>query len=361
MSQPDRDHRTTPTSDDLEAARLLLARLGVDPANLLTYPPEQPTAPTFAEYIPIVASAVTPGTRRTYQPYWDRVVEHWGDRTLDDPSPSELKQLAERIKAIAVIRRNSRGGRSAVELFVSALRCLYNHAVADGLISKDNNPSLKVQKPPRLPSTRHALPDGRLAEINYVASTTGNDPELDSLLLRFHTETAGRRGGALALCTPTDLDPDQCLVRLHEKGNTDRWQPISPTLMAHLMAHAEHRQAPRGGQLFRYRTGKPITSRRYDHLWSRIGHHLPWVAAQQISTHWLRYTTLTWVERNFSYAIARAYAGHVDGHRPTVGTTATYVRAGIREIATALAALTGESHPLALPEDSMSHRPRGLT
>jgi hypothetical protein len=59
----------------------------------------------------------------------------------------------------------------------------------------------------------------------------------------------------------------------------------------------------------RYRDGQPITYRRYDHLWHRIGRQLPWVAAQQISTHWLRHITLTWVERNFSYAIARAYAG----------------------------------------------------
>ena len=81
-----------------------------------------------------------------------------------------------------------------------------------------------------------------------------------------------------------------------------------------------------------------------------MGRYLPCVAAQQVSTHWLRYTTLTWVERNLGYAIARAYAGHADGRGATVGTTATYVRAGIREVATALAALTGEPHPLALPE-----------
>ena len=34
-------------------------------------------------------------------------------------------------------------------------------------------------------------------------------------LLRLHTETACRRGGALAL-RPADLDPDQCLVLLRE-------------------------------------------------------------------------------------------------------------------------------------------------
>jgi hypothetical protein len=38
------------------------------------------------------------------------------------------------------------------------------------------------------PGARRALPDARLAEINHVAATTGNDPTLDTLLLRFHTE-----------------------------------------------------------------------------------------------------------------------------------------------------------------------------
>jgi hypothetical protein len=69
------------------------------------------------------------------------------------------------------------------------------------------------------------------------------------------------------------------------------------------------------------------------------------VATQQISTHWLRHTTLTWVERNFGHAVARAYAGHSgSGHGD--GTTALYTRAGLEEVAAALAALTGESHPL---------------
>jgi hypothetical protein len=80
--------------------------------------------------------------------------------------------------------------------------------------------------------------------------------------------------------------------------------------MAYLRQHAEQRGAPATGQLLRYVDGRPITSRRYDHLWERIGHRLPWVATQQISTHWLRHTTLTWVERTFGYAVARAYAGH---------------------------------------------------
>jgi integrase len=118
-----------------------------------------------------------------------------------------------------------------------------------------------------------------------VAAATGNDPELDSLILRLHTETACRRGGALAL-RPQDLDPEQCLVMLREIGETVRWQPVSPTLMGHLQRHA-----PPEGALLRYHNGKPLTYRRYDHLWQRIGRYLPWVATQGISTHWLRHTT----------------------------------------------------------------------
>ncbi len=125
-----------------------------------------------------------------------------------------------------------------------------------------------------------------------------------------------------------------------------RWQPVSPTLMTHLRQHAQHRHAPRDGQLLRYRAGQPITRRRYDYLWRRIGSHLPWVATQQVSTHWIRHTTLTWVERNFGYAVAHAYAGHTDpGGDPSA--TATYIRATLHEVAAALAALTGEPHPLA--------------
>ena len=72
-----------------------------------------------------------------------------------------------------------------------------------------------------------------------------------------------------------------------------RWQPVSPTLMGRLTEHGRQRHAPPGGQLLRYASGRPITSRRYDHLWTRIGRQLPWVRTQQISTHWIRHTTLT--------------------------------------------------------------------
>jgi integrase/recombinase XerC len=56
------------------------------------------------------------------------------------------------------------------------------------------------------------------------------------------------------------------------------------------------------------------------------------------------------VERHYGYAVARAYAGHNSGH--DIGVTATYVRADLHEVAQALAALTGQAHPLARPDNT---------
>jgi hypothetical protein len=114
--------------------------------------------------------------------------------------------------------------------------------------------------------------------------------------------------------------------------------------MTHLQHHARERHAPPNGRLLRKRNGKPITHRRYDYLCERLSQHLPWVNSQQISAHWLRHTTLTWVERHFGFAVARAYAGHT--HPDNKATTTTYIQAELHEIVHALATLTGEPHPL---------------
>jgi integrase/recombinase XerC len=124
--------------------------------------------------------------------------------------------------------------------------------------------------------------------------------------------------------------------------------------MGRLVQHGRDRHAPAGGQLLRYAGGRPVTSRRHDHQWTRPGRHLPWARTQQVSMHRIRHTTLTWVERTFGYAVARAYAGHTDSGGEA-GATSTYVRASVSEVAAALAALTGEPHP---PSAARSRAPR---
>src|ERR1700722_988676 len=109
----------------IEAALVLLERMGLSPADLTAAPQPRKSVPTFAEYVPVVSAAVTPGTRRAYGSYWNRIIEHRGSRRLDEPAPSEIRQLMTFVKTHVVRRRNDRGGRRAEEHLVAALRCLY--------------------------------------------------------------------------------------------------------------------------------------------------------------------------------------------------------------------------------------------
>ena len=128
----------------VEAALLVLKSMGLSLDDLTAAPSNRPPVPTFAEYVPVVAATLTGSTLRAYSSYWKRTVEQWGERRLDEPTPSEVRQLAAYVKANAVQRRNSRGGSHAAENLISALRCLYNHAVDDGLIDERDNPARKV-------------------------------------------------------------------------------------------------------------------------------------------------------------------------------------------------------------------------
>lgn len=347
-----------PTPAEIEAARLLLAKMGVTADHLLAAPgADQPAAtpdaaplpgsrpmPTLSEWIPVVAKLVARTTAASYGSYWRKAEETWGTRRLDDITASEIRTRRAEVQDTALVRKNSRGGRNAAENFVAAMRCLYRFAEDDNLIDPQHNPARRVTKPRRQRSPRHAITDERLAEVNDTVASTGDDPELDTLILRLHEETACRRAGALNL-RPRDLDHAQCLLRLREKNGTERLQPVSPTLMRHLRAHTDERGTGNPNTaLLRYANGNPVTARRYDYIWTRVRARLDWADRIQLSTHWLRHTTLTWVERNFGIAVAHAYAGHFDRSDTA---TASYVTADITEIAQALAALTGEPHPLA--------------
>lgn len=312
---------------------------------------EAPTVrpvPTFAEFVPMVAGAVPAPSRRVYGTYWRKIVAVWGGRRLDEVTVSDVQGLFEFVKAGVVVRRSGNGGQGAAEHTYNALLCLYRYAMDEELLSVRQNVMLRVAKPKRVRSRRHSLDPDLVATIQEVASTTGNDPGLDALLLRFHIETAARRGGALGLRL-RDLDREQCLVLLREKGMTSRWQPVSPTLMDTLAHHAHQRGArDEDSPVLRYHNGTPLTRKRYETLWGRIGKHVDTVHTQMISTHWLRHTTLTWVERNFRFAVARAFAGHAEPTSNKHGATYTYVKASLAEVATALQAMTGIRHPLAI-------------
>ena len=53
----------------VEAALVLLERMGLTPADLAAVPQHRPEVPAFGEYVPVV-TAVSAGTRRAYGSYW---------------------------------------------------------------------------------------------------------------------------------------------------------------------------------------------------------------------------------------------------------------------------------------------------
>jgi hypothetical protein len=316
----------------LSTARHLLGQLGLDPTALATLGRPAPAIPTFTDYLPRVRAAASPATLHTYNSYWNHIQRRWGARRLDEITATDVEALLRTLIAGAVRRRNHRAGRNTGENFTCAARALYNRAIADGLIDPPPaRPTGRETPPATLHPPRPHRPRTRADLRRHPHQRQRRHPR--------HTATAPAcgdhrppRGGILGLCL-ANLDTELCVLLLREKGGTLRWQPISPSLTRALADHA----ACRGtllptDTLLRYHDGQPPTYRRYDHLWHRLGQNLPWVATQGRSTHWLRHTTLTWVERHFGYGIARAYAGHTDSTGPA---TTTYIKASVQDVATA--------------------------
>ncbi|WP_433634843.1 tyrosine-type recombinase/integrase [Nocardia sp. CA-120079] len=335
---------------DAEVAELLqaISRLGLTVVgkNLTAAGVE---VPTFGEFVPRVSCAAAVLQRESYTTYWRILVVEWGHRRLSEPTPTEILHLMNRHKANAVVRSNWRGGTGAARNFLHAVRCLYRYAEMDSLIAPADNPAAKVPMPRKLESSRHALTPEQVSELGRVASETGNDVELDALIVRLHIETACRREAALKLRLD-ELSAGDCTVLLHHKGGVDAWHPVTPLLMRRLVEHVENRggsSAKAKHRVLRTRSGNPITGRRYDNLHGRFHRYLPWADAKGVTVHWLRHTTLTFVEREFGEAVARRYAAHRDP-----GTTATpiYTKASLVECAQALVAVTGQPHPLARSE-----------
>lgn len=335
--------------ETVAATRLLLAQLGISPEELVAAATGRTAdAPTVAEFYEVVGANAAPGTRGTYGLHWRRLVAALGDRPVTTVRTSDLRTIVTTAKQDATARANSRQGRGAQENCVGALRHFFARVVEDGY--RKDNPAEPIDKPRRQASHRRPLTSKELAELWDVSISTGDDPHLDGLLHRFHLETGARRGGALAL-RRKDIDREQQVILLREKGETERWQPVSLTLVDALLAHADARGATRpDDQALRFKprrgqdVGAPLTRRRYNTLAERWQRNVAWAGRQHVSVHWLRHTAVATVERLAGFGVARRFAGHTD---ESAATTITYLRAADADVAAAVSLMTGEPHPLA--------------
>ena len=102
---------------------------------------------------------------------------------------------------------------------------------------------------------------------------------------------------------------------------------------------AVFRYQPRRGE----HVGAPLTPRRFDTLVRRWNAELSFASHTPVTAHVLRHTAIGLVEIQAGFAVARAFARHVDQR----DVTNTYLQRSIADVAAAVEALTGEDHPLA--------------
>jgi integrase len=325
-------------------ARAVLAEAaarGLDVADLVAAAePAACRVPTVAAFVEIITPTFTTRTAATYRPYWRIAVERFGDRRVDAVDLADLAAVV--ADAVDRARRNrpSSTGRASQETCVAALRALFARAAALGL--RVGNPAAALAKPRRTRSRRRALDDQELAELIGAVRTTSRDPDLDLLVIRFHLESGARRQGALNL-RRRDLDTRRATVWLREKDDSEREQPVSPSLVALLARHLADRTPGNDDDDAVFRTSRgTMSARRYDTIFGRACTALGWSDRTPVSAHVLRHTAITAVGRLAGYPVAQAFAGHTP---PSV--TGRYLHASLADIAAAITTLTGEPHPLA--------------
>lgn len=300
---------------------------------------EKANSPTITEYLPAVEAATTPGAAGTYKTYWKRLDSELGDRQLADVKTSDLQALLKKMEGVQ--RKNQRGGYQMRRSAVQAWRKVWSCAMDDGITT--TNPAKKLAMPARKPVSRRGLSNQEVQQLFDFFASTGNDPELDTLLFRFHLETGARRGGAIAL-QRTSIDMNRRSVLLLEKGGKEREMPVTKVLLEQLLAHNIERGGGQG-TVFRYLNGNPLTTRRYDHAWKRVQENPPFPAATEVSIHWARHTAITNQERLGGEAVAAQFAGH-QPYRSSV--TGLYTTAPTAQVVQTWAQIWDEQdHPLA--------------
>ena len=298
-------------------------------------------------------------TYRTYETHWKRIVASIGNKKIEDVTKADVEGLAKSARVSARAKndrdnlarvnadmpRKEQSGNRSFNLCLDAISAIFRKAIDEELVTV--NQSQKVKRAKVNTQSRYGLSSEQLEEILETALTGGDDPILDHLILWTLAETAGRRGGVLKLLLG-DINQERQTIMLYEKGDTSREQPVTKELMDALLDFAQSRGTIRTDEpVFRYLPNalgysSPLTAKRFETMWRRIHKELPWTAKAGVSSHWLRHTILTFVDRAFNQTVARGYAGHsagtvTEGYSTPIGP----------EIMRAHSVLTGRLHPLA--------------
>lgn len=305
--------------------------------------------PTVAEMLGRVRADITnPGTLATWAPHFARLESHFGSHLVDMVDLDDLEHLGElaRKEALARGRDLAAKGRGAVQSHVDAMRYFFGRVHKSRY--REDNPAAHLSRPRPRTRVRRPLDASEVALLWKITADGGDDPALDTLLVRFALETGARRNGISELRLG-DVDFGNQLVRLSEKFDKSRIVPITRVTAESIRALAAERGSHSAEDpAFRYKPragvadGRPLTRRRFN-TWAERVQREAGSALPPVSTHWLRHTAGRSLERVGGVAVAAEFLGHE--HPGSV--TFTYVRACAQEVINAWSLAVGEQHPLA--------------
>lgn len=307
--------------------------------------------PTFAEFLPEVVAACSEKSLPTYKTHFRRLATRFADRRLNEVTVNELNSLRDATiseaatKKLAAAKRTGRelrsyehdahgygAGENAVRAyrFFFKVACQANHLQA--------NPAAQVATPTRPEAPERPLTVAELEEVAMIWCSTGNDPELDSLLFEFHRKTAARREGGLNVCVG-NLDLKRGAVTLDEKFGRIRDVPLDVEFMGRLLDFAKRRGATGvTDKIFRSKRNRGITRKRYENIYNRLDSYTDWTEKLDLGAHWIRHTTIDDVRTVADSRVAAKYAGHSDSSQGTIGL---YTKVSFDELAAAFEAIFG--------------------
>lgn len=267
-----------------------------------------------------------------------------GGKELDSITTPDLRNVVSAIQIEARSRVNGVRGMGAQENATTALRVFFKWARAQKYTSGTPDNELSFKKRGKI--ERRAYSIAELGRIQAVLDRSA-DPELARLFLRLALETGARHTEMLSL-TYADLDGADGTVRLTPKGFKGEYlyQPVTESLYKSLEEFVGRRSpsAVRDStRLLLDRHGRPISRRYFERLCEKVRREIPEFgrgSKSWFTTHSLRHTSATIMERTGGEAVTRLFLGHTDRSK-----TQTYTKATIEELRAAMIAIWGE--PLA--------------
>lgn len=292
--------------------------------------------------------------------------EGFGSRDVLELAPVDVLDAMEAVRlravfegALKAIAREKRGlapqeyhGDGAADNMMSAIGHLFSHVRRLPWGRQIESPTVGLDRPQRHATSRSRMTPKQLREVE-LASLACRDTELGQLLFDFHREMGARRIEAIRLRV-MDIDVGRCMVKLRGKkvrrkqGASERWVPVSPSLIRRLLQLAWDRGARSGTDKVLLRPPaddgalRPVTSRVYDKWGERVQKRVKWAATGRWGSHWLRHHRAAEVEIVGGKRCKRALLGH--GGKDV---SDDYGVASSEELAVVIEHLTGEWHPAA--------------